>query len=91
MNIDLEKLVIDCLKSETFAYQLAEIIASQYKEKLFDEWGDKIAEEMHNRIKTMSKQFVEDFAVESDIKKLVKDTFSDISKQELLEVLRDDK
>lgn len=90
MKIDLEKLVTDCLKSETFAYQLAEIIASQYGQKLFDEFGDAIAKEMHNRVKTMSQQFVEDFKVEGDVKRLVRKTFDSISKKELLEVLKDE-
>jgi Ni,Fe-hydrogenase I small subunit len=90
MKIDLEKLVMDCLKSETFAYQLAEIIASQYKEELFDEFGGEIAKEMHNKVETMSQQFVEDFKVEGDVKRLVRKTFDSISKKELLEVLKDE-
>ena len=86
-EIDLEKLVIEQLQSDTFAYALAEAIASKYGEKLFDEFGDDIAEQMHNRVKSMAKKFVDDFSIESDTKGLVKKAFDNISKQELINIL----
>jgi len=90
MNIDIEKLIKETLQSETFAYALAERIASEYKQHLFDEFGDKIAKEMDKRVKEISKQFVEDFEVDSDIRYLVEKTFSLVSKEELLKILLKD-
>jgi len=84
---DLEKIVEEHLRGGAFAEALAREVASAYGQKLFDEFGNEIAEAMHKQVKEMSKRFVEDFAVESDVQRLVADTFQRITKQELLEVL----
>lgn len=87
MNIDIEKLILEHLKSEAFAYALAEQISQQYKTELFDEFGGKIAEEMHKRVKELTSEFIADFGKSSDIKWAVDKAIANITKKELLDKL----
>lgn len=85
--MSIEEIVIKHLQSEKFAYAVAEIIAIEYREKLFNEFGDQVAEAMHDHVKKLTEQFIADFEKESDIKRDIKRAFESMSKKELAELL----
>lgn len=85
--IDVEALAVELLKSEHFAEYLAEAVSREYSPKLMEEFGGEVARAMDKAVKEAVAEYIDAFEVQGDIKHIVNQAITGITKKELLEKL----